>query len=172
VDRKLKDVPLTSLARRELNWQLTCCAKVEVNTLFDLCPFEPHPNFDPAMNQAICESELEGGVHLHDLPVGAVIEVETENHLYCLENRGDGQVLISGHPRFCAEPVLVTLQGSNWGTPMLKWRFIGRGMRMELIHPQLGVIITSPVREIHERKIVTSRKIESGRDYVTDRVAT
>jgi hypothetical protein len=83
--------------------------------------------------------------------VGAVLEVETANHQYRLENRGDGQVLVSGHPKFFPKPLLAHLQGSTWGTPLLKWRFIGRGMRMEFLHPRIGVVITSPVREIREQ---------------------
>jgi hypothetical protein len=124
--------------------------KDQMNTFSEFRPLETHANFDAAINDAICESELQGGVHLNDLPVGAVIEVETANHQYRLENRGDGEVLVSGHPEFFPEPLLAHLQGSTWGTPLLKWRFIGRGMRMELLHPQLGIIITSPVREIRE----------------------
>ncbi len=121
-----------------------------MDTFSDFRPYQPHANFDAGINHAICESELQGGIHLNDLPLGAVIEVETANHRYRLENRGDGQVLISGHPEFFPEPQLAHLQGSTWGTPLLKWRFIGRGMRMELLHPQLGVIVTSPVQEIEE----------------------
>jgi hypothetical protein len=126
-------------------------ANEQMNTLSGLHAFETHANFEVAINDAIAESELQGGVHLNDLPVGAVLEVETANHQYRLENRGDGQVLVSGHPEFFLEPLLAHLQGSTWGTPLLKWRFIGRGMRMELLHPQIGVVITSPVREIREQ---------------------
>lgn len=127
-----------------------------MNTASEIRPFQPHANFDAGINQAICESELQGGVHLNDLPVGAVVEVETANHQYRLEYRGDGQVLISGHPKFFPEPLLAYLQGSTWGTALLKWRFIGRGMRLELLHPEYGVIITSPVREIREQGISPS----------------
>ena len=115
--------------------------------------FKPHPNLDSAINRAIAQSEIEGGVALGDLPVRAVLEVETRNHVYHIENRGDGEVLISGHPEFCPEPVLVNLHGSTWGTPMIKVRFIGRGMKMEFGHPTLGVVITSRVQDIRERPV-------------------
>ena len=114
-------------------------------------PFRPHPNFDDAINRAICESEIEGGVSLDELPVGAVLDVQTSNTLYRIENRGDGEVLISGHPEICPTPVLVNFYGSTWGTPLLKLRFIGRDMRMEFFHPERGIVRTSRVREIHER---------------------
>jgi hypothetical protein len=116
-------------------------------------PFRPHPNFDDAINRAICLSEIEGGVTLDELPVGAVLDVQTANTLYRLENRGDGEVLISGHPEICPEPVLVNFHGSTWGTPMLKVRFIGREMRMEFFHPEKGIVRTSRVRDIRERTV-------------------
>jgi hypothetical protein len=114
-------------------------------------PFRPHPNFDDAINRAICQSEIEGGVGLDELPLGAVLDVETSNNLYRIENRGDGEVLISGHPEICPTPVLVNFHGSTWGTPMLKVRFIGRDMRMEFHHPEWGIVRTSRVRDIQER---------------------
>jgi hypothetical protein len=114
-------------------------------------PFRPHPNFDDAINRAICQSEIEGGVALDELPVGAVVDVATANNLYRIENRGDGEVLISGHPEICPTPVLVTFHGSTWGTPMLKLRFIGREMSMEFSHPERGIVRTSRVRDIRER---------------------
>jgi hypothetical protein len=48
--------------------------------------------------------------------------------------------------------VPVNFHGSTWGTPMLKVRFIGRDMRMEFFHPLKGIVRTSRVRDIHERK--------------------
>jgi hypothetical protein len=112
--------------------------------------FAPHPNFDSAINRAICQSEAEGGVSLNDLEVGAVLEVETGGHTYRIENRGEGKVLISGHPEYCPEPVLADLHGSTWGTGLIKMRFIGRGMRMEFEHPTSGLIWTSRVKAIRE----------------------
>jgi hypothetical protein len=114
-------------------------------------PFQPHVNFDDAINSAICQSEIDGGVALDELPVGAVLDVQTSNTLYRIEHRGDGEVLISGHPEICPEPVLVSFHGSTWGTPLLKIRFIGRDMRMEFFHPERGIVRTSRVREIQER---------------------
>jgi hypothetical protein len=114
-------------------------------------PFRPHPNFDDAINRAISQSEIEGGVALDELPVGAVLDVETANTQYRVENRGEGEVLISGHPEICPTPVLVSFHGSTWGTPMLKLRFIGREMSMEFHHPERGIVRTSRVRDIKER---------------------
>src|SRR4051812_5834939 len=110
--------------------------------------FRPHPNFDDGINRAICQSEIEGGVNVNELATGSRLDVETQFHTYRLEYVGDGEMTISGHPEFCPDPVRVHLAGSTWGTPMIKIRFIGRGMKMEFIHPTLGVIQTSRVRDV------------------------
>jgi hypothetical protein len=89
-------------------------------------------------------------VSLDDLAVGAVVEVVTGHHTYRLENRGAGAVLISGHPVYCPEPVLMWLHGSVSDSQVIKMWFIGRGMRLELRHPTIGLVQTSRVREIHE----------------------
>jgi hypothetical protein len=112
--------------------------------------FSPHPNLGEDVNHNICESEVEGGVYLEKLPLGGVLEVETAHRTYVIENRGDGRMLISGHPKFCPEPVLVKFSGSTWGHSMLKLRFIGRGMFLEYRHPDWGMIRTSRIQEIRE----------------------
>ena len=138
-------------------WQPMCLMsrgkrKKVMDMLLNSDFFKPLPNFDSAINRAILESEMEGGMALDDLPVGALIEVETKNHLYEVENRGDGKVLIAGHPEYCPRPVLVDLHGSTWGNQMIKMRYIGRGMKMEFRHPTFGVIRTARVQEIRELK--------------------
>jgi hypothetical protein len=112
--------------------------------------FRPHPNFDDGINRAICQSEIEGGVNVNELPPGSLLEVETQYHVYKVEYHNDGEMTICGHPEFCPDPVRVHLAGSTWGTPMIKVRFIGRGMKMEFIHPELGIIQTSRVRDVRE----------------------
>lgn len=112
--------------------------------------FLPHRNLSDEVNRNIVRSEIEGGVYLDDLPRGAALEVETQNRSYKIVNRGQGQALISGHPKFCPDPVLVSIQGSNWGGSMLKVRFIGRGMRLEFRHPEFRTIMTSRIVDIRE----------------------
>ena len=112
--------------------------------------FAPIPYFADAINNAISQSEIDGGVELSRLPTGAVVEVTTRHHTYTVENLGDGDVLISGHPKYCPEPTLVRFHGSTWGTPMLRRRYIGREMRMEFWHPHFGILLTSQVSEIRE----------------------
>src|SRR5215470_2307772 len=110
--------------------------------------FRPNPHLSDSINDNIVRSEVEGGVYIKDLPVESTLEIETQNRFYTLTNRGEGQFLISGHPKFCPSPTLVTVAGSNWGGSMLKKSYVGRGMHLEFLHPD------------YERPIVTSRIIE------------
>ncbi len=112
--------------------------------------FVPHPNLADEVNRNICQSEIEGGVFLDHLNVGAVLEVVTKNRVYQVENCANGRILISGHPKFCPGPVLAKLVASTWGGSMVKLGFIGRGMRLELRHPVFGVVLTSRIKEIRE----------------------
>ena len=111
-----------------------------------------------AMNTLPRESELAGGVGVDDLPVGAVLDVETANTRYRIENRGEGKVLISGHPDICPAPVLVMFHGSIWGKAMLKAGFIGREMNMEFLHPTRGIVRTSRVRDVQQVESPALRK--------------
>ena len=110
--------------------------------------FVPHQNLSDEVNRNIVQSEIEGGVYLDDLPQGATLDVETQNRHYKIVNHGAAQALISGHPKFCPQPVLVKIHGSNWGGSMLKVRFIGRGMHLEFRHPEYRTIMTSRIVEI------------------------
>jgi hypothetical protein len=76
------------------------------------------------VNRNIAQSNIEGDVYLDELSEGAVLEVETQHHWDTIVNGASGQALISGHPKFCPEPVPVRIDGSMWGDSMLKLRFI------------------------------------------------
>lgn len=113
--------------------------------------FVPHFNLSDAVNRQIVQSEIEGGVFLKDLPPATVLQIQTQNHLYTAVVQDDGSALISGHPEYCPQPVLVAIAGSTWGGSMLKRRFVGRGMRLEFSHPAYKTpIVTSSIREIRE----------------------
>jgi hypothetical protein len=112
--------------------------------------FQPHANLSDEINNNIVQSEVEGGVHLRDVPPGTVLEVKTQNRAYKILYQGWDQALISGHPVFCPEPVPVTIHGSTWGGSMLKSRFIGRGMRLEFGHPDFEPIRTSVILDVRE----------------------
>jgi hypothetical protein len=112
--------------------------------------FVPSPHLCDAVNSRIVQSEIEGGVHLRDVAPGTVLEVRTQNREYTIRYQGSGRALISGHPVFCPEPVLVDIHGSTWGGTMLKERFIGRGMCLEFAHPTYQPITTSMIVEVRE----------------------
>jgi hypothetical protein len=110
----------------------------------------PHHNLNGLVNRNIVQSEVEGGVYWQDLPPGTSLEVITSNRQYRLVKKMGADAWISGHPEFCPAPVLVKLDGSNWGGSMLKRGFIGRGMRLEFRHPVYLTVTTSPIIEIRE----------------------
>jgi len=114
--------------------------------------FTPHPNLSDEVNGNIVRSEIEGGVCLGDLPPSTVLEIQTQHHRYTAVFLGESQALISGHPEYCPEPVLVAIAGSTWGGSMLKLRYIGRGMHLEFCHPEYRTpIVTSRIQEVRER---------------------
>jgi hypothetical protein len=106
------------------------------------------PHFSDSINRNVVESEIMGGVNLRDVPPETVIEVQTLNHTYTIVHKGWGQALISGHPDFCPDPVLVQIHGSTWGGSLLKQSFIGRGMHLEFRHPEYLPIVTSRILEV------------------------
>jgi hypothetical protein len=119
-------------------------------------PFMPHPNFGDEVNRSVAQSEIEGGVYLDGLCEGAVLEVETQHHAYTIVIRGRGRDLISGHPKYCPNPVPVRIEGSTWGGSMLKVRFIGRGMQLEFRHPVFRTILTSRIVNIRASEQLVS----------------
>src|ERR1035438_3904253 len=114
--------------------------------------FAPNDHLDDTVNRRIVQSEIEGGVHLHDVQPGTILEVMTQNRAYTIQYQGLGQALISGHPVFCPEPVLVSIHGSTWGGSMLKERYIGRGMHLEFGRPQLQPTTTSLIVDVREKR--------------------
>jgi hypothetical protein len=111
--------------------------------------FAPHHNLSDQINGNIIQSEIEGGLDLRQLPPDSTIEVETRNRAYLIVMLRDCHAMISGHPEFCPEPVLVRIHGSNWGGSMIKSAYLGRGMHLEFRHPKYeGLIVTSAIQDI------------------------
>ena len=88
------------------------------------------------------------GLDLDDVPVGAVLEIETGHTTYRLENMGRGKALLSGHPKYCPEPVPVEIQGSLNSVGELKWHFLGIGLKMVFLPSEHGIIRTSPIKSV------------------------
>ncbi len=128
---------------------------METNTWFDTSEHSvqlaAHPNFSDEVNRNMIQSEIEGGVHLRDLPPSSVLSIQTRNRVYTLVMLEDDTVLISGHPDFCPEPAQVRVNGSTWGGSMIKTKFVGRGMHLEFEHPVHRTIITSRIIDIQAR---------------------
>jgi hypothetical protein len=124
----------------------------DVNCLdYSTEPRIPNPHLGEQVNRNIIQSEIEGGVYLRDLPIDGRLEIQTANTSYTLAKRGDGSVLLSGHPDFCPLPVPVTISGCTWGGSMLMEAFLGRGMHLEFQHPDYeGPITTSRIVEIRQ----------------------
>ena len=112
--------------------------------------FVPHPHLSDAINRNVVESEVLGGVHLRDVPPGTVLEVQTENRCYTIVHKGWGDAMISGHPHFCPEPILVHISGSTWGGAMIKQSFIGRGMHLEFRQADHHPVTTSRIVDVRE----------------------
>ncbi len=135
----------------QVNWDPTDSESTQTMPATALLDPLPHPNLSADINHNIVQSEIEGGVHLHRVPEGTILIVQTRNHEYRLVHKGRGEVLISGHPEFCPAPVSVRVAGSTWGGSMLKRRFIGRGMHLEFWDPtQRRPILTSRIVAIRE----------------------
>jgi hypothetical protein len=127
--------------------KVTMAAKTSID-ISDPVLFVAHPHFSDSVNRNIIQSEIEGGVHLRDLPPGSVLSIQTKNRVYEMVVLGDGTALLSGHPKFCPEPTEVQIQGSTWGGSMLKMKFLGRGMHLEFEHPLHRRILTSRILDI------------------------
>lgn len=110
----------------------------------------PHRYLSIAINRGTVQSEVEGGVFLSDLALGSQLEVKTAHHSYVLSILGGGRVSISGHPDFCPQPTEVEILGSSWGGALLKSLYLGRGMRLEFLHPSHALIITSPILDLRK----------------------
>jgi len=103
------------------------------------------------VNRNIVQPEIDGGVKLQDLRPGSTLHIRTQHTLYLVLVVTGSLALISGHPRYCPQPVLVEIAGSTWGSSILKTHFIGRGMHLEFRHPKYRTpIVTSPIHEIRE----------------------
>ena len=108
-----------------------------------------HPNLSKEINEALSQSERDGGVYVKDIPVGDVIFIKTQNTLYSLRRVDWDTCEIYGNKRYCPFPTKCVVYGSTWGGSMIKVNFIGIGMHLEV-----GLL------EEKTCKTVTTSKIE------------
>ena len=110
--------------------------------------FPPNPHLSDEINRNMIQSEIEGGVNLHRIAPGTVLQIETQNRVYTIVSHSRNEAWISGHPVFCPEPVPARIHGSTWGGSMLKEHFIGRGMHLEFHVNEQPPVTTSRIVEI------------------------
>ena len=122
--------------------------------------YTPNPHFSGAVNRNIIQSEIEGGVYLRDLPVGALLRIETQDWICMMIYCGENEALICGHAKICPGLVKVQISGSTWGGSMLKESFIGRGMRLEFHHPLHRRIVTSKILEIRQYDVLEALQLQ------------
>jgi hypothetical protein len=92
-------------------------------------------NHEAHADQETAYSTSEDGIYFDRLADGAILDLETKHHRYTLVKIASGQALISGHPVYCPEPVLVEILGSTGCGPVLKVGFIECGMHLMFKHP-------------------------------------
>lgn len=95
------------------------------------------------------------GLFVDDLPVGSKLAVETNNSLYEMEVREDGLWIKGGS--YYPDWTRARFFGSTWGGSMIKARWVGVDMRMELGLDD-KVITTSFVQSI--KKAVPEEAVE------------
>lgn len=108
--------------------------------------YSPHP-------AGLLDADQTGGIDLENLAIGTTLEIETGHTKYTLENRGQNSVVLSGHPEYCPEPILVNFHGSVGGPTLIRAGHIEPGMKMAFQHPKFGTVRTSRVRSVRELKV-------------------
>lgn len=108
------------------------------------------PKSNPSLIGGMGSVPRAEGVDLDEVPLDAVLEVETGHTTYRLENMGNGNVRISGHPKYCPEPTMVQVQGSISPIGELKWHFLGIGLKLIFLPAGHDVIRTSPIKSVRQ----------------------
>jgi hypothetical protein len=109
----------------------------------------PYPNPSDENDREGAQPASEDGVDLDELADGSVVELQTRHHRYTIVKTAPAQVRISGHPKFCPEPVTVEIDRYGEERFSLKPGYIGRGMHLVFEHPIYHRIITSRILDIH-----------------------
>ena len=83
-------------------------------------------------------------VRLQSLPPGTRLQVQTASRTYELKLLGEGDVLISGHPRHCPQPIVAHLCDACEPEELC----IMEGSPLNYFHPDRGMIRTSRVQKV------------------------
>ena len=76
---------------------------------------------------------------------GSLIDVETKSRHYRIEYLGGNSIRVSGHPEFCPDPVLASLQGAVDQDGALEVGCIACGMKLIFVLGNDHPITTSRV---------------------------
>jgi hypothetical protein len=109
-----------------------------------------YPNLSEENDREGAQPGSEDGVDLDNLADGSVLEVETKHHRYTIVKTAHTQVRISGHPKFCPEPVTVEIDRYAAKQLSLRPGYIGRGMHLVFEHPVYHTVTTSRILDIHK----------------------
>ncbi len=91
-----------------------------------------------------------GGIDISKLKLGTNLLIYTKNSEYDITVLGERKILLKGGKYF-KEFTECYLNGSTWGTSMLKLHWIGYEMLMEIVTSDNKIIRSSPVK----RAIIT-----------------
>ena len=111
---------------------------------------ENHPNLSRELNRKIEEATILGGAWIEKLPKCKALRVVTQNSTYIIRKDSAGYLWISGHYKYCPDPVQCNIHGSTFGGSVIRVGFIGRGMHLEVGMPDGRVMTTSSIREVEE----------------------
>ena len=88
-------------------------------------------NLDPQIERLIAEQKERGGIQIDQLEIGTKIEAQTRNTLYKIEILSNGKFMVEGGKYFPA-PTETHIAGSTFGGSMLKLKWLGIGMCIEM----------------------------------------
>jgi hypothetical protein len=91
-------------------------------------------------------------VDLGSVLPGSIIDVETKSRHYQIECLGGDAVRISGHPKYCPQPVEANIPGSINRAGILEAGLIGAGNRLMFRMPGQRPVTTSRVIRVHTQR--------------------
>lgn len=90
----------------------------------------------------------EEGLFLDRLPAGTIVQADTANHAYRIRVLSRTHAEISGHERYCPEPSLVRLRGTQWLDSSINECYVARGLQLQFFDGEGVGILTSPINRL------------------------
>lgn len=88
------------------------------------------------------------GIVLTETSVETEIEARTANNVYRLTHARQGLIEISGHPKYCPNPVCVPIGGARWLDDSSKSPFLAPGMSIQFVDGAGRSVLTSTIQSI------------------------